>query len=139
MSSEPIKVFPLFPQTPNTQVYEESGSQSVSNSVTHYSRTRAYTREEHEEFVDVDVAEYYCSAFGAAVMPPVAKGLCISALERGLEQSLIYTAIDEASVAPRPSWNYAAAIIRRLVEEGCLTADAYLDRQERWARRRGRG
>ena len=131
-------VIPLFPQTPLTQENEENGTQSVSQSVTDYSRARAYAREANEIFVE-EVADYYCETFGAPVMPPVAKRQCILALEQGLDASLVYTAIDEAALAPRPSWAYAAAILRRLCAEGCFTAAAYEERQERWARRRGRG
>lgn len=132
-------VIPLFPQTPLTQEDERENRQSVSQSVTNYSRARARAREAYAEFVDEDLAEYYCSAFGTPIMPPVAKSLCMRALDAGMEQSLLYVAIDEASIAPRPSWNYAAAILRRLLEEKCLTGEEYIERQERWARRRGRG
>lgn len=133
--STALKIFPLSPQTPVTpEEVPEERSQSVSNSVTYYSHARANTRED-EKFVDDEVAEYYCKAFGVSLMPPVAKAACLRALEAGMEQSLIYLAIDEASIAPRPSWNYAAAILRRLQEEKCLTGEAYIARQERWAAR----
>lgn len=136
MTSTEARIYPLFPQTPFTQENDERDSQSVTNSVTDYSQARARAREENEDFVRNDVADYYCQAFGVGIMPPVAKAACLRALDAGMDQSLIYLAIDEASVAPRPSWNYAAAILRRLLQENCLTGEQYIERQDRFHARR---
>lgn len=38
--------------------------------------------------------------------------------------------------APRPSWAYFAAIVRRCIDEGCTTLDAYIQRQTQYHRRR---
>lgn len=143
MNNTAFKITP-FPQTPYSQENEVNEKNSVSNSVSESlttgaracarTRTREEEREEHLE----QIAGYYCETFGAAAMPPIAKRQCLIAMNQGLDPMLIYTAIDEAALAPRPSWAYAAAILRRLAQEGCLTTDAYLERQERWqARRRG--
>lgn len=125
-----------FPHTPNPENEERENSVSdlVTDSLTTSARACARTREEALE----EIAEYFCDTFGAPVMPPVARRQCMAAMSQGLEPSLVFTAIDEAALAPRPSWAYAAAILRRLCAEGVLTQAAYFDRQERWqARRRG--
>lgn len=123
-----------FPQTPFSQENEENQREVSQSVVSSSTTTRARAR---EEFL-AEVEPYYCQTFGTASMPPVAQGRVMVCLNRGMEESLIYTAIDEAAMAPRPSWAYANAILTRLLQEECLTAQAYIDRQERWANRRGR-
>lgn len=161
--SRNLAIIPLFPQTPFTQENEEPRERVtdlLTDSLTTGARARTRTREseritsasrdederitsasrdalECEEAIE-QIAEYYCETFGLAVMPPVAKRQCRMAMNQGLEETLIYTAIDEAALAPRPSWAYAAAILRRLCAEGCFTFEAYADRQERWEARRRR-
>lgn len=135
MNNRATKVYPLFPQTPITQENEENEkrpSESVSDSVSdYYSRACARTREKAE------IEQYFCDTFGAAKMPPVAIRQIDVVLERGMEPALIYTAMDEAALAPRPSWAYAAAILRRLMSEKVFTEDDYQKRQAAWRRRRG--
>ena len=122
----------LFPQTPFTQENEEL-SQELSNSLSSSTtRVRAHARERAE------IEQYYCDTFGAPKVPPVAIREIDFALEHGLDPALIMTAMDEAAMAPRPSWAYARAIIRRLLGEGVLTPDAYAHRQARWQARRSR-
>lgn len=136
MSSQAIKITP-FPHTPNPEIdekerIEETESQSVSNSVSdYYSHARARTRETEE------LADYFCDTFGAMRMPPVAQRAIEYALDQGMDASLIYNAMDEAALAPRPSWAYAAAILRRLIAEGCFTPEAYEARQAAFRKRRG--
>ena len=125
-----MKVTPLYPQTPVTPNNDERQaelSNSLSSSTT---RVRAHARERAE------IEQYYCDTFGAPKAPPVAIREIDFALEHGLEPALIMTAMDEAAMAPRPSWAYARAIIRRLLGEGVLTPDAYAQRQARWQARR---
>lgn len=38
--------------------------------------------------------------------------------------------------APRPSWAYFAAIVKRCITEGCTTLDAYIHRQAQYHLRR---
>lgn len=133
------RIYP-FPHTPNPEREEprERVTDLVTESLTTSARACARTREDEREEAIEQIAEYYCETFGLAAMPPVAKRQCRVAMNQGLEEALIYTAIDEAALAPRPSWAYAAAILRRLCAEGCFTVEAYIDRQERWEKRRGR-
>ena len=129
MSNTTATITP-FPHTPFSQENERNEN-SVSNSVTSSTtRLRARTR------VREEIEQYYCDTFGAPKAPPVAIREIEYALDAGLAPELIQTAIDEAALAPRPSWAYARAIIRRLLGEGVLTPEAYAQRQARWAARR---
>lgn len=51
----------------------------------------------------------------------------------GFETEVLKAVIDETMFAPQPSWRYFSAILRRLMMEGCITYDQWLDRQDRWA------
>lgn len=127
MSNEnTARVYP-FPHTPNPE--NEENEKELSNSLSSTTtRVRARARAEIEQ--------YYCDTFGAPKAPPVAIREIDFALEHGLDPALIMTAMDEAAMAPRPSWAYARAIIRRLLGEGVLTPEAYAQRQARWQARR---
>jgi len=132
--SRNLAVIP-FPHTPNpeNEEREEQLSQSLSSSTTG-ARACARTRESAVE----EIAQYYCDTFGAPKAPPVVIRECEFALEQGMSWQLILITMDEAALAPRPSWAYARAIIRRLLGEGVLTPDAYAQRQARWQARRSR-
>lgn len=120
-----------FPRTPNSEETEKKTG-ALSDSVSdYYSPARARAREMAE------IERYFCDTFGAAKLPPVAIRQITIALDQGMDYQLIMTAMDEAALAPRPSWAYAAAILRRLCCEGCWTPDAYRKRQEAFFRRRG--
>ena len=135
MNNHALKIYP-FPQTPNqeNEEREEELSKSVSDSLTTGARARTRTR---EEIID-DYAGYYCETFGTLTCPPVAKQRMRMCLSSGMDPYLIQTAMDEAAMAPRPSWAYANAILMRLLQEDCLTLEAYEQRQIRWANRRSR-
>ena len=87
-------------------------------------RARARTRESVE-----DLGDYAADALGWNRVPPVVLGDIGRFLDQGMDPFVIMTAIDEASIAPRPSWNYARAILRRCIAERCLTVEAYEIRQ----------
>lgn len=139
-----------FPQTPfenemdNEERSRRTSTQYLETSTT--TRTRARNEEtpegnpEETTLINVwkaDIAQYYLDTFGVK-MPPVAKADVNDALEAGLEPVLVFRALDEAAIAPRPSWAYSRAILRRLVNEGCLTEAAYNARQRKWQSRRRR-
>ena len=132
-----------FPHTLNPENEENREELSQSLSSEYYSHAHARAREEDREEARRELLErqrreqlagipsYYCETFGAATLPPIAKRDIETALAAGLDPALIYTALDEAAQAPRPSWAYARAILRRLISEDCLTPDAYEQRQAR--------
>ena len=123
------KTIPLFPapNSPERNPEREKVSQLVSESLSTTTRAREEVLEE--------IAEYYCATFGTQTMPPIAERRCLSAMAAGMDEGLIYNAIDEAAMAPRPSWAYANAIITRLMQEEVFTWDAYEERQQRWQAR----
>lgn len=130
MDNLSLKITP-FPQTPNPE--NDNQREELSNSLSS-TTTRACARTRARDEVD----QYFCDTFGTATVPPVAVRQIDYALERGMAPELVMTALDEAAVAPRPSWAYARAIIQRLLGEGVLTPDAYAQRQARWYSRRSR-
>ena len=82
-----------------------------------------------------DIARYYRDTLGC-VMPPMAKRDVAAAIEAGLEPQLVIIALDETALAPRPSWAYARAILRRLLREGVYDEQAYNRRQARYKARK---
>ena len=134
-----------FPHTPlENEMENEERSRTTSSTLSTSTTTRARARNEEtdnektlENVWKTDIAQYYLDTFGVK-MPPVAKADVNDALEAGLEPVLVFRALDEAAIAPRPSWAYARAILRRLVNEGCLTEAAYNARQRKWQSRRRR-
>ena len=79
-------------------------------------RTRVYAREELAE-----LSEYYCATYDRQRMPPAVQQDMVNALDAGMHPEVIMLAMDDAARAYRPSWSYAAAIIRRCLAEGCRT------------------
>lgn len=115
----------------------ERAAAGSSSSTTARAGARAYTRTRESEQQQAarierdvdDLARYYCQALGAQRCPPMAMREMEGALLDGMDVAVIYRALDEASMAPRPSWAYARAILNRCFAEGALTLDAYELRQ----------
>ena len=78
--------------------------------------TRVYAREELAE-----LAEYYCATYDRQRMPPAVQRDMQDALDKGMQPEVLMLAMDDAARANRPTWSYAAAIIRRCLAEGCRT------------------
>ena len=55
--------------------------------------------------------------------------------DRADERARYLLAPDEAQRAPRPSWAYCMAIIRRCQRDGLLTLDAWRRDREEWQRK----
>lgn len=107
----------------NILTMEYEGDVSSSSSTTSTSTTHARARE---------VIDY---AAGMGLKPTQ---MMESAIEtyirlRGFETEVLKAVIDETMFAPQPSWRYFSAILRRLMMEGCVTYDQWVDRQDRWA------
>lgn len=106
---------------------------AATQSVSTYSPARARTR----EAVMAELRTYYQDAFGLRC-PPVARADMEWFLDAGIAPDVIRLCIDAATLAPRPSWAYARAILRRLRAEGVRTVDQYNKRQSDWMERTGR-
>lgn len=82
------------------------------------STTRAHTRAREAE-INVAV-EGLREIYQAAIGQPMTE-ICERALRRDLEKGVPYIyyhyALEETAFAPRPSWRYAMAIVRRLLSQ----------------------
>lgn len=116
------------------EVYQKNENLVDTSSTT--TRTRARTREGNSliEQAIRDVGQYYADTFGCR-MPPVAEREIRAAMEQGMETEVFFSALDEAAGAPRPSWAYARAILRRCLAEGVKTAHDWDMRQALHARK----
>ena len=119
MSDNLARVQP-FPRTPFPKEHGEYIDNSVSDSVSTTTRARANM-----------VATYYTECLGTHC-PPVARREIMCWLREGVDPDMICAALDEASMAPRPSWLYASAIVKRCIEEGVKTVGDFYERQVRW-------
>lgn len=131
MSVSLAKKITPFPQTPIPENENQEQEASTSSTTT---RARAREGAELRVWMD-DIARYYRDTLGC-VMPPMAKRDVDAAIEAGLEPQLVIIALDETALAPRPSWAYARAILRRLLREGVYDEQAYNRRQARFKARK---
>lgn len=112
----------LLPHTPITQENRENTSSQLLSSTT--TRARANM-----------VENYYQECFGFRC-PPRAEREIITWIRDGVDAEMIMEAMDEATMAPRPSWLYARAIVNRCIAEGVKTIGDYYDRSIKWQYRR---
>lgn len=122
MATNYATVTPLIPR--------ETKQQQTANSTTTTPRARA--REAIER-----IGEYYCRAFGRRSCAPSIYNDIIEALSQGMTAKTICLCIDAAQDAERPSWAYTRAVIRRCIQEGCKTPEAFAARAQR--HRQGEG
>lgn len=98
---------------------EKRTTTTINTSITSSSTTRASARAREAEInVAVEgLRELYFDAIGQPMT-----AICERALRRSLEGGTPYVfyhyALEETAFAPRPSWRYAEAIVRRLIAQG---------------------
>lgn len=65
---------------------------------------------------------------------PAMRAYNMRLLEAGFELEVLWAVMDETMMAPRPTWHYYAAIMRRLIRENCHTKMGWDTRQtyHRW-------
>ncbi len=126
-----VKKITPFPQTP---ILENENQEQEARTSSTTTRARAREGAELRVWMD-DIARYYRDTLGC-VMPPMAKRDVEAAIEAGLEPQLVIIALDETALAPRPSWAYARAILRRLLREGVYDEQAYNRRQAQFKARK---
>lgn len=88
-------------------------STSSSSSTT----TRARAREAEINVNVESIRTMYRDAIGSEMTPMCEKQLRRQ-LENGIPYIFFHYALEETSMAPRPSWRYTQAIITRLVQQG---------------------
>ena len=118
-------IIPLSPFTHSP--YEEREKNKKQPSAASSPRARA--REEHFDLQPL--ARYYCATFGRRTCAPSILRQLSEALAAGMTEECIELCIDAAAEAERPSWSYAAAVIRRCIADGALTAEAFGQRAAR--------
>lgn len=125
-------ISPLFPCTPYPYEEREKKKQPSAASSTG-ARARARVREDGgEQQHDLQpLARYYCETFGRRNCAPSILRQLHAALDAGMDEECIMCCIDAAAEAEKPSWAYAAAVIRRCIEDGALTAEAFEQRAQR--------
>lgn len=104
-----------------------------SSSNTTHTRACAYAREASEEKareielnVQVeDLRSLYAQAIGAPMSPMIAKELRHE-LEAGTPYIYYHYALWQTAYAPRPSWRYTLAIVRRLKNQDVSERDLQL-------------
>ncbi len=132
----------------NSELLTESHSLTDSVTTRGRAHARAYTREDGITEIRnddntlkavqiADLADYYKRTFGS-YCPACARRDMAAAIEQGMTMDVIIIAMDEAAIAPRPSWAYARAIIRRCLMEHICTEDDYTKGQINYTRTGGR-
>ena len=81
---------------------------------------------------DIETLMDYAAAAGLADTPAV-RAMADRYLRGGMEMGVLMAAMDETMLAPRPSWQYWAAIVGRCFREGYHTMEAWETRREQFA------
>ena len=115
----------------------ESTSTSNRSSATGSSTTRACARAREEARAAmlhgqyVDICTYYAQAFERAPAPGIQRELA-TRIRDGMSADVLRAAIDDTMMAPRPSWAYMAAILRRCDLENIKTIADWRQSKERY-------
>ena len=118
------------PNTTTTTTITSRISSSSSSSTGARACVRAYAREEDRQ-ADIQgyrikqLCKHFEESFDRRCPPVVAKEIG-DALNLGMDADLLEAIIDETQLAPRPSWAYARAIIRRCFREQVYTAEYFM-------------
>ncbi len=128
------------PQTTTRQnqiEHSSSSSSSSGGSSSSSTTTRACARAREESRASmlhgqyVEVCEYYAQAFHRSPAPGIQRELAVR-IRDGMNADVIRAAIDDTMLAPRPSWAYMAAILRRCDLEGIRTMQEWQTSKERF-------
>lgn len=114
-----------------------TGDYSVLSSTTTGARACARTRESHAQMLYgqyKDVCLYYADSFRRSITPIIQKQIA-ELIRGGMTGEVIRMAIDETQMAPRPSWAYCAAILRRCEDSGIKTIEDWNADKQRYSSR----
>lgn len=116
---------------------EKNNSSTTGSGSTTTARARTRTREQKQADFCM-VMEYAEDALqlraGRVMQQDVA-----DALEDGIDPEVIIFCVQEAELAPRPSWGYARAVLRRCRNSGVKTAADWEADKNRWGSRNKAG
>lgn len=117
--------------TPVTEKYKDDNCNNVVVLLRARARERSDLKATEKYMREVEAfADYWRAAVGTQ-LPPVGRGEIADMLDVGMDAELIAEVIDQTSMAPRPSWAYAHAILDRLFFSKIFTIEAYRDEQFR--------
>lgn len=109
-------------------------SSSTGNSSSSSTTTRAREAETRASMLHgqyVDVCGYYAEAFHRSPAPSIQRDIA-TRIKGGMSADVIRAAIDDTMMAPRPSWAYMAAILRRCDIEGIRTMQEWNESKQRY-------
>lgn len=128
-------------------VKQDSSTHSVSSSSSSTSTgARARTRvSDAQKQVDdsradmlygqyLDCCQYYAENFRRSIVPQIQRQIA-ELIRGGMTGEVIRMAIDETQMAPRPSWAYCAAILRRCERDGINTLADWMEDRRRYQSR----
>lgn len=124
----------IAPFTPKKESEQKEKPSSTTAATTPCACAGARAREAFGRLI-----QYYCEAFGRRSCPPSIQRAMFEALKEGMYAKTIMLCIDAAQEAERPTWAYAAAVMRRCIAEGALTPEAFEERSARHGARQGGG
>ena len=126
-------------QEPYQQQYQyqknlepEAPSSTGGSSTT--TRVRARAREEKAAFLRgqyIDACEYYAQSFHRSISPGIQREIAYR-VKDGMTADVFRAAIDETMKAPRPSYAYLEAILRRCDLENIKTIEDWKRSKERY-------
>lgn len=130
----------VYPYYHGAEEAEQSNS-VVSTEVLSSTTTgaRARTREGNEVSSEarmkhgmyLDACMYYAESFRRSITPVIQRQLA-ELIRGGMTGDVIHAAIDETQLAPRPSWAYCSAILRRCENQGIRTLEDWNADKERY-------
>lgn len=121
-----------------------TGQYSVLSSTT--TGARARTRENAAQDTEADsranmlygqyqdTCLYYAESFRRSITPVIQRQIA-ELIKGGMSGEVIRMAIDETQMAPRPSWAYCAAILRRCERDGINTLADWMEDRRRYQSR----
>lgn len=123
------------PKTTTTNDHHHHrGSSAGSSSTGARARAREAEAEIRAAFLHgqyVDCCEYYTQSFRRYI-PYVVQREIAERIKAGMSSDVIRAAMDETQTAPRPSWAYTHAILRRCDLEGIKTLEDWKTSKQRY-------
>ena len=122
------------PTTTPENNHNDHRSGSTGSSSSTGARARAREGETRAAFLHgqyVDCCEYYTQSFRRHI-PIVVQRDIAERIRAGMSADVIRVAIDETQMAPRPSWAYTHAILRRCDIEGIKTLEDWRASKQRY-------
>lgn len=110
-----VRDFPHTPKKRENKNYERDASSSSSST-----STTTTVKESQKLLIRVnceDLRQLYAECIGTP-MPMAIHRRVLLALEEGTPYQYFQYALNEAAMAPRPSWRYVMAIVARLYRDG---------------------